>query len=203
MDKETERITKCIDQLTLRVESLEKSNETLRSRNMQMEEEIKNLRENQSEELSEFANEMERRTFRLNNLVVSGVSEKVDGTIHERKLDDMIFCTKLCEDIGVKADFESITRIGKGNFTARPRLIRVKCKSLEIKNDILRNAKKLHDLPSFRGVYINPDRTKLQQRNDKFLRDELKRRKERGEDVIIRNSKIVNRHDNQNFHHRF
>ena len=111
----------------------------------------------------------------------------------------MNVCQELCYQLGVKGDFEEVIRIGRNTSRARPRLICVKCRSLDTKTNILRNAKKLHEQPTFRGVFVNPDRTKLQQRNDKLLRDELKRRKDLGEDVMILRNKIVNRHDNTNF----
>ena len=82
-----------------------------------------------------------------------------------------------------------IHRIGK-QVEGRDRLLRVVCCDEESKIGILRQAKLLSNT-SFKKVYINPDLTKTQREERKRLREELKRRKDVGEDVTIRYGRIV------------
>lgn len=202
-EQETEKLKNCINQLKLRIESLERSNEALLKKNGQMEAEIEELKSERRQEVSDLADELQQRVFRQNNLIISGVAEKNEGSVHDRKAHDVSFCEKLCSELGVTGDFEEISRIGRNEIGAKPRLIRVKCKATNLKQSILRNSKKLKDLPAYRGIFINSDRTRLQQKNDKALREELKRRRNCGENVIIFNNKIINISERPNFRNRF
>ena len=142
VQNETEKITKCIDQLRLRVESLEKSNEVLHRKNRQMEAEIEELREGCGKELSEMADEIQKRAYRQNNLIISGVPERVDGSVRDRKMLDENFCQELCHKLEVKGVFEEVSRLGRNDTGTKPHLLRVKCKSIELKTRILQNSKK-------------------------------------------------------------
>ena len=199
VEQETEKLTNCINQLRLRVESLEKSNEALHQKNGQMEAEIEELKSERCQEI----NELQERVFRQNNLIISGVAEKTEGSVQDRKAHDVSVCEKLCNELGIMGDFEEITRIGRNDTGPKPRLIRLRCKVMNMKQSILRNSKKLKDLPAYKGIFINPDRTRLQQKNDKALRDELKRRRGHGENVIISNNKIIDIKERLNFQNRF
>ena len=100
-------------------------------------------------------------------------------------------------------DITAITRLGvpKQN-TIRP--IRIIFKEESKKTEVLRNNRDLiieddtlkicecENKTKHIHVYVSPDRTELQRKNDKKLSQELKRRKQAGETgLVIRNEKIV------------
>ena len=74
--------------------------------------------------------------------------------------------------------------------------LKVILKSTENQELLIKSASRLSKLPGaheFRKVFIKPDLTPLQQSQEKALRFELKRRRDAGEDVILRRGKIVTR----------
>lgn len=73
------------------------------------------------------------------------------------------------------------------------KLVFVKFKQISTKSEVLRQARRLRtvDNPDLKKVYINPDLTPNQQREDRALRVELKSRRQAGEKVIIRGGRIV------------
>lgn len=82
----------------------------------------------------------------------------------------------------------------------RRRLLKIKCKNIDARTKILQKARELRHHPEFRGVFLNQDRTPLQQTVYKELRTELLHRKQAGEDVIIKRDCVVLRKDvRQNF----
>ena len=92
---------------------------------------------------------------------------------------------------------EDISRIGPIRAT-RPRMLRCKCKKVEDKLFILKAARKLRNYDSFKGIYIDADRT-FQQRNfHKTLRTELQSKREAGDDVVIHHGKVIKKSDIQN-----
>lgn len=141
--------------------------------------------------------EIEDRERRKNNIVISGVPEKEDGNAEERKEWDEEKAEKLFDELaGLNSeDFMKTYRIGKTD-SKKPRLLKVICRNDEIKRDLLTKAKDLRSMSGYEGVYVNPDQTPLQQRQSKALREEYKRRKELGEEVLLRRGKIISR---QNF----
>ena len=95
----------------------------------------------------------------------------------------------------------SVERIGKprrqGSNDAQspkgPRPIRIRLRSNEIRNEILKRAKTLRGQNDYDAVYITPDLTVEQQRKDKDLRDKLKTFREQfgKEGVKIQSGKVV------------
>lgn len=63
------------------------------------------------------------------------------------------------------------------------------------RDSILRNARRLKDStnPSHKKLYIKPQLTALQLQKEKKIREEFKSRKSNGEDVFIRDGKILTR----------
>lgn len=89
-------------------------------------------------------------------------------------------------------DLKHITRIGiKGNDKIRP--IQITLSSQHKRKEILTNNMNLKLLENHvsTNIYVSTDRTKKQREADKEMRAELKRRKEQGENLTIRNNKIV------------
>ena len=65
--------------------------------------------------------------------------------------------------------------------------------NIQTKREILRNAKKLRtsDSEILKKIFINPDLTTAQKAIDKKLREDMWKRRENGENVIIHRGQIV------------
>ena len=136
--------------------------------------------------------EIEERGRRRPNLIISGIAERVDGTLEERKQWDKSHVEEIFKDLGeLNNDHIShIFRIGNLN-SKRPRLLRIVCSDIKTKSAVLLRAKTLRSMPQHENVYINPDMTPMQQEQNKRLREEFKCRRSQGEDIVIRRGKIV------------
>ena len=152
---------------------------------------------------SKVFDEFSERSRREKNIIVSGIDESASGTLDERMANDAERIAAMLRCVGSSADsVVDIRRLGKPGSGGR-RLLRVTLSSTDSKFSVLRNAKLLRNDPDFRGVYINHDRTKMQQAQYKALREEVKLRKDLGEDPVIYRGKVVNRMDRRNFTGRF
>ena len=90
------------------------------------------------------------------------------------------------EDIAI----ESTIRLGKRE-EQKTRLLRVTVESVKVKRDILQRAKKLRESEKWKKVFITPDLSPKERMRNKELREELKRRTDEGEDLVIRRGKIT------------
>ena len=104
--------------------------------------------------------------------------------------------TILEEDV---SEIRDIRRIGKDIGRGR-KMIKLELSSEEVKQSVLRKARSLRHNPKYKSVFINPDRTPLQQKEFKLLREELRVRKENGEDVVIFKNKVTKRDYLPSFH---
>lgn len=133
--------------------------------------------------------------MRRKNVIVSGLQEKSHGTIQERIDHDIEKCEELLSALDIHdCDIQRTIRIGR----PRPdgvRLLKIEFSKESVKRSVIRNAKSLRNSKdaNYRNVFINPDETYLQRIQSKRLRDEIKTRKQKGEDVVIRNGKVVPR----------
>lgn len=146
--------------------------------------------------------EVESRDRRKANLILSGIPEKDEGTAEERKRSDLLTVKRLFStlDNSTKKDLISaVVRIGKIT-SSRPRLLKVICCDSETKRTLLSKSKDLRNFEQYKNVYINPDLTPLQQVKNNKLREELRNRRNLGEDVTIRNGRVVIKNSPQNFH---
>lgn len=148
------------------------------------------LKENQEKIFSEFEDRERRRT----NLIISGLPECTQGPVEERKRWDAQKVDALFKELtNLNCDaVDAVHRIGKTNSSS-PRLMRVICRDTSTKLTLLRKAKDLRRLPEYRNVFVNPDYTPFQQREQRLLREELRLRKSSGENVFIHRGKIVTR----------
>ena len=152
-----------------------------------MKRKVHEMAEDQSQVLEEF----EARELRKTNLVISGVPEKLDGTIEERKSYDKDSVSNILSDLQLSdCNIKAVYRIGRPLHN-KSRLLRVICPDKESKLEILKKAKELRTFAKYRGIYINSDLTPKQQREQKQLRDEFRRRREANENVKIRHNKII------------
>ena len=165
----------------------------------ELQEEIKILKTNQHESLNSMYDELELRIRRKGNIIISGISEQVTGTVEERRERDKEAMESVFAKIEASdCSFENCYRIGQPKPSGA-RLLRVTGFDETGRNQILRKAKSLRDSDSFRGIYINPDLTPFQQREAKKMRDELKERKRNGEEVVIYRGRITQKTEIKNF----
>ena len=144
--------------------------------------------------------EFEDRTRRRKNILISGVQERNEGSAEERIVADRehveSILQELSEEKGFSADeIARCHRVGRQS-TGKARPLRVVLQDEETKRSILSNAKRLRNTASYKNVYVNPDLTFSQRKANQLLREELKRRRNENEDVIIRRNKIVVRREN-------
>ena len=179
-----------VDKQTVLVKALLKQVEELSAKNAVLEKKCIKLEENMVKTSTVILEEINDRDRRRKNLVISGIAESTSGSIEEKNRDkERVNC--LLKELSIDGDeiLRRIHRIGK-QVEGRDRLLRVVCCDEESKIGVLRQAKLLRNT-SFKKVYINPDLTKTQREERKRLREELKRRKDVGEDVTIRYGRIV------------
>ena len=128
------------------------------------------------------------------NLIIYGMPESNHEDKKSEMLEDFRRLKKTYEEKAElqKEDIKHITRIGiKGNGKIRP--IQITLSSQEKRKELLTNNMNLKLLEEHvsTNIYVSPDRTRNQRDADKELRTELKRRKNLGENLVIRNNKIV------------
>lgn len=162
--------------------------------------EIKRLKEEMAivrESHADILNEVADRDRRKNNLIIAGLPERDDGTVDDRRKWDMESVEKLFRELcNLNADIVSgIHRIGRVNSN-RPRLLKVICRDVDSKISLLRKSRDLKKSQEFMNVYVNSDLTPAQRMDSKRLREEWKARRGRGEDVIIRNGRVIERSQN-------
>ena len=200
---EMRKISSSIDVLSSKIVNFEKRLSVLQAKSDEHENQIIEIRQVvgtlQSDFTHEVTEEMEQRTQRLQNIVISGISELGNGSVDDRKHHDEKETELVLSELGISnLQHYHISRIGKPHQN-RSRMIKVVCPDVQTKRTILRNGKRLRSSPHFKNVFVNEDRTPMQQDQFRKLRAELKRRKENGEDVMIRHNKIMTRHEIENF----
>jgi len=147
----------------------------------------------------EMLREVEERHRRRKYLVISGIPEQVTGSVEERREADI----KAIEDVSRFLGFKDLvpmecSRIGNIR-QARHRLLRFKCKTEDKKRSFLSAARNLRSSPDYKNVFVNPDETFVQRKRGREMRQELRRRREAGERVIIRRGQIIEEPRKQNF----
>ena len=204
MKKDNENINKSIQLLCSRLTQLETSYKELKFENDNLKQQIKELKSSSADNLTQIADELHLRSLRQCNIIIFGASEKKDGSLGARQEHDKSFCTELFSKIKVDASLdEEPFRLGRPRNDGHPRPVKIKCNSVQERNAILRASRELRDLPEYNGVFVHPDRTPIQQAAHKKLREELKIRRQNGEEVIIFRGKIVEKSETQNFAARF
>lgn len=180
--------------LVFRLDEAMKQNSELVQRVKELESKVVSLYGGSSEENfcpEEMMKEVHERHKRRKFVVISGLQEPSNGSLQERCLQDRNTVDLLARKIGVEElAVKQVSRIGSIQ-SSKPRLVRVKCSSMEMKNSLLRASKNLRRHEEYQQVFINPDLTKLQRERDKALRSELVTRRKAGARVMIRSGRIV------------
>ena len=193
---EIDDLKTAVTSLRQQISSLESQQQKLESNYDEVNGELMTLKGEMLLTQVELSNELDERVRRCQNFIISGLPEPKSSDTSED--DDKEKCYEVLREIGCDVDSVIETRrIGRPN-QERPCLLRVTCDSVAAKESALRNAKKLRNASQFRGVYINPDRTPMQQRLWKDLLLELKCRREQGENAIIFRNRVIRRSEAKN-----
>ena len=144
--------------------------------------------------LSSVLAEEKERSKRQLNLILHNLEEASEDDAEARKHQDIKKATDVFRYLGVKATVHNALRLGKkGN---KNRLLKVTVNSDKEKAAVLRSCTRLRheSTPSnFRKIYITPDLTPQQQKENKVLRSKLADMNKDGNFYRIKNGLIVRR----------
>ena len=207
LEREVDKLNQTITSLLSRVQKLEESNKSLASKSELLEEKcnriepLKNdiikMRSEREEHLDAIIHEVQGVTKRKNNITISGLREANRGTLDERVKHDLERCQAIFNEMKIDTKIVSAHRLGKAQEHSK-RLLKVELTKESDKWKILSKAKCLKNT-QFKEVFINPDYTLLQQRRMKVAKQELKERREQGEDVVLHRGDVVLRSTLKNF----
>ena len=130
--------------------------------------------------------EKERRKY---NVVIQNLPESDSTTADDRKAYDTMEAMCMLAAMRLpKIEVKSAVRIGKKvEDKIRPLMI-----TLDSDRDpVIKRARFIRRYKDWQKVFIDPDRTPLEQEKFKNTRAEFKRRKESGENIIMRDGKIL------------
>ena len=185
-----------IEKLKERVTVLEKEKETLTQRieNTEMkttkvsqslegvEKEVVSGMEKAKEEVKkDVSKEMKEREERSQNVVLYGVVEATSESADERKEEDGMRVKEVMEAIGVEGEMEVKFRAGKKaeGPDSRPRPLIISIKDDEVRERIMRDARKLSKIPQMKTVYVATDMTWAQREEARRMEKELREEAER------------------------
>ena len=196
-------INKRLSTLEERINQFESSLTSLVSKQSIQDEKIEKLTDDLNSALSSLAsetsNEVHQRLIRCKNVMIAGLVDQSTGSVEERKDKDEEDVENILEALDEEdVKVLNIWRIGKRRSDGK-KLLKVEFSSEEEKQRVLRKARSLRHKSNYKTVFINPDRTITQQTEFRLLREELKRRKDNGEDVIISKHKVVAKSNLQHF----
>ena len=130
--------------------------------------------------------EMIERAKRRGNLILFGIPEEGKDGEGTEIVQDVINGL-----LGVgKVGYEVVGRVGKKGDNPRP--LRIKVEDSRSRKRILISAKKLKDMKGKENIYIVPDLTKMQQKEDREIREETrKKRLEQGVGREVGEEKVI------------
>lgn len=169
----------------------------IESKNKALSEELARVKETNFERVTE---EIEERKKREANIVIFGFSERVNGTVEQRKSHDLGSTKSLINALGI-TNFEvnSIRRLGASSGNGKRPLL-VTLGSFQQKFQVVKASPGLRKLGEYKGIFVKCDLTQMQQSQQRRLITELKERRQRGENVVIRRNEVVIRRSEQDFH---
>ena len=159
--------------------------------------EVKNLKERMDTQTrtieTEFFHDMRDSESRRSNIMIFGMKESTSPSLAECKEYDWRSIENLASELGVH-DFQVSDFFCLGRRGDKPRPIKVRCRKLQQRNDLLRIAPRILRLDEnlgYRGIFIKPDLSPKEQEANRILREELRRRREAGERVVIRGGRVI------------
>lgn len=182
------------EELAIRVTALEESQDPINTHEIQQMVEAR---------VAICIDEYREREARKLNLVVHNLPEQDMETPEERKTADIVEMKNVLKEIECDdAVITNMQRLGKKNEnTPKPRLALLKMENVAGKRRVLSAAKMLRNSQnqSWKGTFISPDMSPATRKTQQKLRQELRDRKESGEeDLVIRRGQIVKRHREAN-----
>ena len=165
---EIQKITDILTTVNTRMVNIEaelnKFDETARRHEVEINSLKSNLNEMMKVVPQTVLQEAEDRMFRLNNVIVSGIQES-DGSMDDRIAHDSNCIDRLLDELMVKNDLKSdvvrLQRVGRSK-DGKPRMLRIVFNNIHSKITLLQRAKSLRNSHDFKGIFINPDRTRIQ-----------------------------------------
>ena len=153
-----------------------------------------------SEVITSFLNEEKERSKRRLNVIIHNVEEPSGDNGKVRKEYDINKAASIFNEyMGIKPTIVNALRIGKRRDPGaeiKPRLLKLTLVSEQDKVLLLRNCTKLQNKSNpenVRKVYVTPDLTPQEQKQNKVLRTQLAKMNEGGNKFWIKNGKIVQR----------
>jgi hypothetical protein len=134
-------------------------------------------------EAREASEEAVEAAGKKNSLVVIGLTEDIEPSV---------FVDEACAAMNIdRSDVVDTFRDGQSQAD-RPRIVKVKFSKQPSRHKFLIGLRsKREDLPGAANAWVRPDLTYRQRQADRILREELKRRRDGGEEVKISRGKIV------------
>ena len=200
MKSNMEKLDHTLNCLSARVNEIEQKLTTLDTKQRTQEKEITDIKLSTSKAISDvnasnevLCKETLLRWRKRKSVMVLGIPEASSGSVEDRKIADKTMIEKIANALDIP-DLapEEITRIGKID-SSKPRLIRFKCKSDKKRSLLFSKARLLKRTSDFSAVYIFPDQTRIQRQLGKTLQKELSLRKQSGENVMIKNGRVIER----------
>ncbi len=196
-------LSRRLEEVEARNSGLEERCQVLERKNAILSTQLSELKEMpnalKSELLEESLVESQGRMIRQQNIVIQGLQESDAGSLDDRHRHDIVSVKRVVCKLGVTDEVISdVRRVGRKRRDGA-RLVVVRMADIHSKRRLLANAKSLKNSPSFKHVYVKPDLTPMQQAIEKRLRDELRERRTKGENVVIFRGSVRSRSDLQNF----
>lgn len=186
------KLKETVSSLQASVRALEERNQILEKRYNDVNVELQFLKATPGPDIADIAKEVEERSRRSRNFIIQGLPECSSADSEET---DLRTCVDVVRTISKNQDcIVGVSRLGKSGGT-RPRLLKVQCSDVESRNHVLRHARDLRKVPKYKDIYINPDRTPMEQRQFHFLLKELRDRRDSDKDLVIFRDRIVHRQD--------
>lgn len=147
--------------------------------------------------------EVEERLRRRKNIVVAGIGELESGSVSERQTHDETEVNNILNALNIDGNTATdVRRVGRQRI-GRTRLTRVTLDDESSRMKILRNAKSLRSISPYKRIFLNPDRTPMEQLHHRTTFREFQERKKDGEDVIMYRGKVILRTNFKNFRNGF
>lgn len=146
--------------------------------------------------VNQYMEEKDEKVKRECNIILHNIQESVSDDTEERKRYDASSVDDVLDylEIAVPQEAMKPVRLGKKNADSdKPRLLKVTLDSIETKKQVLSKAKTLKNSSrsDLQKVYVSPDLTPKEREANRKLREELKVRRDKGDDVMIRNGKVI------------
>lgn len=185
----------------IKIELLSESKKLIDKVEEKFEDRFASLEESITNTRCDIIDEIMLRESKKNNVIVFGLPETDQSysdrdrsqTTLKNAVDELVSEVGMEDEVKIKRVF----RLGtvRPNST-RPRPVKIVLESEHQKSSLVRASYQLRKLPPdhrYRNVYVNNDLTPEQQNAERFLRFQLKQRRDQGDDVFVRRGKIVSR----------